>query len=72
MKFSTKFESTSGERKDCISTLDADEIATVERVRRIKGNEVAGITAAALVLKSVYTELDAIEWNHMGAPEPMN
>jgi hypothetical protein len=69
MRFICRYEnSRTGERKEQVCTLDADEIAQVERVRKIEGDEIAGVTAAAIVLRSAYRDLDAHVWRHLEPP----
>ncbi|WGR91855.1 hypothetical protein MTX26_15955 [Bradyrhizobium sp. ISRA443] len=73
MKFSCRFENrTTGELKDLVCTLDAREIADVERARETDGNEAAASAAAAIVLHSAYRDLDALEWKHLHSPVPVN
>jgi hypothetical protein len=72
-KFSCHFENTrTGERRDLISALNAKEIEVVERARQTDGDEIAQVTAAAIVLRSAYSEVDAREWVHLGAPQLLN
>jgi hypothetical protein len=73
MKFFCSFENfITGERRDLISTLDADELAEVEQARRDEGDDVARATAAAFVVMSAYKDLDAREWDHTGPPKLLN
>lgn len=73
MIFSCKFENReTGAQKRLICRLDAGEIAEVARARRRGGEEVAQATAAAIVLKSAYAEIDPLDWHHMSPPEPVN
>ncbi|MBR0936690.1 hypothetical protein [Bradyrhizobium jicamae] len=72
MKFFCHFENKrTGERKDLVSILDADEIAIVERARQTGGDEHANLIAGCVVLQSAYTEIDAREWCHTAAPRPL-
>ncbi|WP_316196860.1 hypothetical protein [Bradyrhizobium sp. SZCCHNS3053] len=58
-----------GEQRQQISVLDPDEVGTVERVRKVDGEAAAHVVAAAIVLKSAYSELDPLEWDHLSVPE---
>jgi hypothetical protein len=74
MKLTCRYENRdTGEQRDQICTLDPDEIARVEDARRTVGDEAAMVLAAAIALHSAYsTELDALEWHHLGPPALMN
>jgi hypothetical protein len=69
MKFTCRFENReTGELKDLISTLDPDEIAILNGILLAEGEEIAQVTAAAIVLKSAYRDLDPHQWIHLNAP----
>lgn len=72
MRFTCRFENKyTGELKDLTSVLDPSEVATIERARRDEGDEIAQITAAAIVLRSAYSELDPLQWIHLYPPAPV-
>lgn len=73
MRFICNFEhNVTGERKDVICALNADEIATVERIRRDRGEEIGWLTAAAIVLRSAYSDLNGLQWSHLSPPALVN
>lgn len=69
MKFICRYESQrTGEQRDQICTFDPDEVAQVENARLADGDETAQLVAAAIVLRSGYSQLSALEWAHLGPP----
>ncbi|WP_407160164.1 hypothetical protein [Bradyrhizobium sp. STM 3557] len=73
MRYFTQFvNQVTGEKREVVTSLDSAEIAAIEEARSAHGDELARVVASATVLKSAYSELNALEWDHSGPPTLVN
>jgi hypothetical protein len=69
MRFNINFVNPkTDERKSIVVKLTDKECASVESLRKHKGTDTAGITAAAYALRHAYREVCPLTFSHVGPP----